>query len=97
MFVGLGGWRGLSVLIILKRCLLLYCNTKFEDMSTNLHIECNGYTRSKASNHLKLVTSFDFIVALVITRNVFYLTSDVTQVLQVRNKDICDTVLALTK
>ena len=31
--------------------------------------ECGRDTQSKASNHLKLVTSFDFVVALVITRN----------------------------
>ena len=53
----------------------------FENMSTNLNRECNRDTQSKASNHLKLVTSFDFIVAVVITINVFDLTIDVTRIL----------------
>ena len=40
--------------------------------------ECNRDTQSKFSNHLKLVIPYDFFVALVITRNVFDLTIDVT-------------------
>ena len=58
---------------------------------TNLNRECNRDTQSKASYHLKLVT-FDFIVALVITRNVFDLTIDVTRVLQARNSYISDAI-----
>ena len=64
----------------------------FENMCNNLQRECNRDTQSKALSHLKLVTSYEFIVALVITRNVFDLTIDVTRVLQARNNDILDAI-----
>ena len=62
----------------------------FEDMTSN--IKCNRDTSTKASAFLKLVTSFDFIVPMVLTRNVFDMTLDVTQMLQSRNNDILDAV-----
>ena len=58
----------------------------------NLHSEGDRDTQSKALNHLKLVASFDLIVALVMTRNIFDLTIDVTQLLQARNNDIFDAI-----
>ena len=44
------------------------------NICSNLH-GCNRDTQNKAPSQLKLVTSFEFIVALVITRNVFDLTN----------------------
>ena len=61
-----------------------------EEMSINLDGKCNRDTSSKAASLLKLVTSFDFIVALVITRCVFDLTLPVTQLFQSKNNDIAD-------
>ena len=51
-------------------------------------MKCNRDTSSKATSLLKLIMSFDFIVALVITRCVFDLTLPVTQLLQ--SNDIAD-------
>ena len=59
-------------------------------MSINLDGKCSQDTSSKASSLLKLVTPFDFIVALVITRCVFDLTLPVTQLLQSKNNDIAN-------
>ena len=76
MFVELVGLSVLKVLIPSKNC-------TFEQMSINLNKKSNRDTSSKASSFLKLVASFDFIVALVITRDY---TLPVTQLLQ--NKSI---------
>ena len=59
-------------------------------MSMNLEGKSNRDTSSKATSLLKLVTSFDFIVSLVITRCVFDLTLPVTQLLQSKTNDIAD-------
>ena len=37
-----------------------------------------------------MISSFQFIVSLVITRHIFYLTLPVTQLLQAKNNDILD-------
>ena len=60
----------------------------FEQMSINLNKKSNRDTSSKASSFFKLVASFDFIAALVITRCVFDYTLPVTQLLQNKSIDI---------
>ena len=60
----------------------------FEQMSINLNKKSNLDTSSKASSFLKLVASFYFIVALVITLCVFDYTIYVTQLLQNKSIDI---------
>ena len=60
----------------------------FEDMNLNLEDKFNRETSAKATSFLKLVTSFDFIVSLVVTRSVFDTTHSVTQLLQARANDI---------
>ena len=59
-------------------------------MSLNLDKKCNRDTSDKASSFLKLVTSFDFMAALVITRNVFDLNLPVTQLLQSKSNHTFD-------
>ncbi|XP_065658729.1 52 kDa repressor of the inhibitor of the protein kinase-like [Hydra vulgaris] len=61
-----------------------------EEMSLNVNKSFNHSTSSSASSLLKLITSFDFIVALCITRNVFDITLPVTRMLQSKSNDIYD-------
>ena len=51
------------------------------EMSQNLDKVCNHDASDKTRSFLKLISSFPFIVSLVITRNVFDLTIDVTNLL----------------
>ena len=62
----------------------------FEEMSINVDKKCNRETSAKASCFLKLITSFDFIAAMVITRCLFDCTLDVTKLLQGKTNDISD-------
>ena len=62
----------------------------FHEMSLNLDDSFNSETSSKAKDFLKLVNNFEFVVSLVITRCVFDMTLDVTQLLQGKTNDICD-------
>ena len=62
----------------------------FEEMSTNAAKSFNNETSSKASSFLSLISSFQFIVALVISRNILDLTLPVTELLQARAIDIMD-------
>ena len=48
----------------------------------------NHTTSATASSLLKLITGFDFIVALCITRNVFDITLPITRLLQAKSNDI---------
>ena len=59
-----------------------------DEMSLNLNKQCNRDTSDKACSFLKLISSFSFIVSLVITRHVFDLTIDVTTLLQAKKIDI---------
>ena len=59
-------------------------------MSLNLEKKCNRDTSSKASCFLKCVATFEFIVALVITRNVLDITLPATELLQAKGNDIFD-------
>ncbi|XP_065664810.1 zinc finger MYM-type protein 1-like [Hydra vulgaris] len=61
-----------------------------EEMSLNVNKSFNHSTSSSASSLLKLITGFDFIVALCITRNVFDITLPVTRMLQSKSNDIYD-------
>ena len=84
------------------RLIELQAWTKFEElfvaifftlneMSQNLDKVCNRDTSDKAHSFLKLISSFPF-VSLVITRNVFDLTIDVTTLLQSKTMDIVGTL-----
>ncbi|XP_065671304.1 52 kDa repressor of the inhibitor of the protein kinase-like [Hydra vulgaris] len=61
-----------------------------EEMSLDVSKSFNRSTSSSASPLLKLITGFDFIVAMCITRNVFDLTLPITQMLQSKSNDIYD-------
>lgn len=63
-----------------------------EDMSLNIvdKIKCNPDTVAKAGSFSKLITSFDFIVTLVVARNILSMTLPVTKLLQGSNLDIFD-------
>ena len=72
-----------------KNCLFQLFFT-LREMSLNVESQCNPATSSKATSFLALISSFQFIVALVISRNVFDLTLPVTQLLQAKSNDIMD-------
>lgn len=67
-----------------------------DEMTSNLEKQCNPKTSSIASSFLLLISSFQFIVALVIARNVFDLTLPVTQLLQSKSIDIMNSVELIT-
>ncbi|XP_065642336.1 52 kDa repressor of the inhibitor of the protein kinase-like [Hydra vulgaris] len=66
---------------------LVFC---LEEMSLNVNKSFNHSTSSSASSLLKLITGFNFIVAMCITRNVFDLTLPITRMLQSKSNDIYD-------
>ena len=49
-------------------------------------------TLKRAGHFLDTISSFKFVISLVITRSVFDMTLGVTQLLQSRNNDIADGV-----
>ncbi|XP_065665529.1 52 kDa repressor of the inhibitor of the protein kinase-like [Hydra vulgaris] len=57
-------------------------------MSLNINKTFNHTTSTFASSLLKLITGFDFIVALSIKKIVFDITLQITQLLQAKSKDI---------
>ena len=59
-------------------------------MSLNVGRICNQDTSRKALSYYKLLTSFDFISALVLTRHVLDLTLPVTELLQGPPIDVAD-------
>ena len=59
-------------------------------MSLNIWRACNQDTSAKATSFYKLMTSFDFLSSLVITRSILDLTLPVTQLLQGPAIDIAD-------
>ena len=59
-----------------------------EEMSLNEEGKCNVSTSSQATSFLAIISSFNFIVSLVITRHTFDLTLAVTQLLQAKENDI---------
>ena len=58
---------------------IVFC---LEEMSLNIGRVCNQDTSAKATLFYKLMTSFDFLSSLVITRSILDLTLPVTQLLQ---------------
>jgi hypothetical protein len=67
----------------------------FEEMALNLENKINRDTVSKATSHRNALERFDFIVSMVITRQVFDLTMDVTKLLQSRTNDILKTIILI--
>ena len=63
-----------------------------KEMSLNLERKYNPNTSSQATSFSALISSFQFIVALVITRNILDMTLPVTQLLHAKNNDILDGV-----
>ena len=61
-----------------------------EKMSWNIERVCNQDTSAKATSFCKLMTSFNFLSSLVITRPILDLTLPVTQLLQGPEIDIAD-------
>ena len=59
-------------------------------MDVNVDRKSITDTSAHAGAFFKLLTSFNFIVALVITRNILDLTLPVTQLLQAKSNDIMD-------
>ena len=53
-----------------------------EEMSLNIGRVCNQDTSAKATSFYKLMTSFDFLSSLIITRSILDLNLRVTQLLQ---------------
>ena len=66
---------------------IVFC---LEEMSLNIEHVCNQDTSAKATSFYKLMTSFDFLSSLVITRSILDLTLPVTQLLQDPAIDIAD-------
>ena len=66
---------------------IVFC---LEQMSLNVGRICNQDTSTKALSYYKLLTSFDFISALVLTRHVLDLTLPVTELLQDPAIDVAD-------
>ncbi|XP_046855866.1 52 kDa repressor of the inhibitor of the protein kinase-like [Xenia sp. Carnegie-2017] len=64
--------------------------TTLNDMSENLDGEFKPSLQSDASSLFQLIDRFDFVVALVITRNILDSTLPVTQLLQGKSIDIMD-------
>ena len=58
------------------------------EMSLNLEKQCNPATASKSFSFLALISPFQFIVSIVITRNIFDIILPVTQLLQAKTNDI---------
>ena len=63
-----------------------------DQMHLNIDKVCNADTSSKALPLLKVITSFEFMAAFMITKNIFLMTLPVTQLLQGRTNDIMDGV-----
>ena len=66
---------------------IVFC---LEQMSLNVGRICNQDTSTKALSYYKLLTSFDFISGLVLTRHVLDLTLPVTELLQGPAIDVAD-------
>ncbi|XP_065671596.1 52 kDa repressor of the inhibitor of the protein kinase-like [Hydra vulgaris] len=68
--------------------LFIFVVSCLEEMSLNINKTFNHTTSTSASSLLKLITGFDFIVALCIARNVFDITLPITRLLQAKSNDI---------
>ena len=61
-----------------------------KDMHYNIGKICNSDTSTKATIHLKVLTSFDFLATFMILKHVFMMTLPVTTMLQSKTNDIMD-------
>ena len=59
-----------------------------QDMASNLEREVNRDIQDRALNYLKLINYFSFVIPLVVSRYIFYLTLDVTRNLQAKKLDV---------
>ena len=91
MCVGPGGFARVDGMDLFQDLFVAIVNT-FEEMSLNLECSCNNDTSSKASSLLKLVTTFEFIVTLVISRSVLDRTLPVMKLSQSKDNDILDEI-----
>ena len=66
---------------------ITYC---LEEIKFNKDNTCNRDTSVKASSFFTLVSTFQFVACLVLTRSVLHITLPVTQLLQSKSIDICD-------
>ena len=64
--------------------------SSLEEMKFNVGHKYYGDTPVNADNYFHRLTSFDFLVKLVVVRSVFYYTLDATVLLQSRKNDIAD-------
>ena len=64
--------------------------TTLQEMKDNIDHKTAAATSSKAASFLSYLTTFEFVVTMLITRSVFYLTLGVTKLLQARTNDISD-------
>ena len=67
--------------------IIVYTLKKMKD-NVNPDVHFNDDTNTKASNLYKSCYNFDFVVALLITRNILSYTSAVTELLQKKSNDI---------
>ena len=61
-----------------------------ENVKFNKDNKCNKDTSVKASSFFALVSTFQFVACLVLTRSVLDMTLPVKQLLQFKSIDICD-------
>ena len=61
-----------------------------EDMRLNTDKQYNALTQKDALNIFKAIDSFDFLITLIVTYNIFNYTLLVTELLQSKNNDIAD-------
>ena len=66
---------------------IIHC---LEKMKFDKDSACNRDTSIKASSFFTLVSTFQFVACLVLTRSVLDMTLPVTQLLQSKSIDICD-------
>ncbi|XP_057294597.1 52 kDa repressor of the inhibitor of the protein kinase-like [Hydractinia symbiolongicarpus] len=67
----------------------------FDEMALNPNRVINADTVSKAVSHRNALEKFDFVIAMVITRQVFDMTMEVTKLLQSRTNDMFKTVMLI--
>ena len=67
---------------------IVFC---LEEMSLSMECVCNQDTSAKTTSFYRLMTSFDFLSSLVITRSTLDLTLPINQLLQDPALDIADT------
>ena len=82
MSLGQGGFREL----LEWKISTTFLKSTFEEMILN------GDTVNKALSFRNSIERFEFIISMVITRQVFDMTMDVTKLLQARDNDVMKTI-----